>query len=175
MHVTVVPTSTMLAISTRPPCNCIMPLAIDRPSPVPSMAFLVASRPRLKASSAWRTSSGGIPGPLSRTYNFMAPSAWRCAPMVMFPPLGVNLTALEMILIAICFTPLVSPKIRGSKAGKLVVIVIFLRAALPSESKIASPTQSVMLTGSSVSSCRPASMREISKISLMRPSRYLPE
>src|SRR5216683_2935085 len=117
VKVNVDPVPSLLSTQIRPPCSSTNFLASVSPRPVPS-CFLASSLPTWRNSSkmaAW--SSGAIPIPVSVTATSTAPSL-RLAFRLIWPPSGVNLTALERRLSKTCLTLRSSPTSWSSRGSR---------------------------------------------------------
>src|SRR6476620_3086298 len=89
----VVPLPCADSSSIRPPCFSTTARAIERPRPLPGIAFFWAAEDRKNRLKIWPLSAAGIPIPVSRT-SITAQSASAFRRTSTRPPSGVNLTAL---------------------------------------------------------------------------------
>ncbi len=158
-----------------PPCKSTRLLAIGSPSPAPCSADLIEFDPCPKEASTIGISSSGMPGPVSFTLTYCPPDAVQPALSQISPPCGVNLMALPRRLRQICRTARSSAHSRGISVSNISWMTMPRFLARSCSRCAHSLTTYASDTGSSLSSYRPASMRERSRISLIRPSRWTPE
>ncbi len=111
--------------------------------------------------------------PLSSTET-TTKSRSRRARVVTQPSLAVNFTAFDMRLRRICFIARRSTWI-GMPSAMPEASVMFFSAAIGVMIRVASLKSSVRSTVSTERSTWPASMRLMSRMSLMTPRRYVPE
>ena len=164
-----------------PPINSTRLLAIGIPRPVPETGLTVLCTSRLNGSKRFLRYSSPIPCPLSLIRN------WYCAKFPFFfgtsvisntilPPFGVYFTALDKMFSSICFRRNLSAS-TSSVSIRCTWIMNSCPFSLVCERIIisSSSTSSAIFVFVILRTVLPASIFDISRTSLMSPSRCSPE
>src|SRR5882757_2663821 len=158
-----------------PPWRSTKLLAIGNPKPAPCSADLIEFDPCPKEASTIGISSSGIPEPESFMLIYCPPDAVHPTLSQISPPGGVNLIAFPKRLRQI-WRMARSSAHKGGRSGSNNSWTTRRRllARMPSR-WLHSATTVARDTTASLSSYRPASMRDRSRISLIRPKRCTPD
>src|ERR1022692_208741 len=158
-----------LSTQMRPPCSSTKRLLMASPRPVPSLMPLVVAPAWWNASKTASCSSMGIPRPVSLTETVRRPRRSVASTQIL-PPSGVNLTALLSRLNKICLNRMRSAKTVTS--GPMLLCTAMLLAAAAARMLVRTSARTVVTgTFSRLSSRRPASTFERSRMSLINASR----
>ncbi len=167
-----------LSTSISPFCNCTRSFTIDNPRPEPPY-FLVIE------SSAWRNLSNipgnfslAIPMPVSLITNssrVISPVAPMLLTLMLMVPVGVNLTALPVILTNICVRRVASPEsVTGTVSSTNALKLNPFSLISPMNNTWTKCITSRILKAADSIRIIPASIFERSRMSLIMASRFSP-
>ena len=166
---TIVPTPSVERIFNAPPCSSASEREIASPSPEPVWFFENWFCTCSNGRPSFFSASLGMPQPLSSMVSIIAPETLRARTGIL-PPSPVNFTALESRLMAICLIARRSAIERHRSAILVSTLIDFCAACSDTTRTVSRISGQRSISSRSIENW-PASIFDMSRMSLMTPSR----